>query len=56
MKLTFPTVLFLVLLTLKLTHVIAWSWWWIAAPIWVVVPAVFLFALFAALIAALANR
>lgn len=34
MKLTFPLVLFLVFLVLKLTDVITWSWWWITAPIW----------------------
>lgn len=26
--------LFLVLLVLKLTEVIAWSWWWITLPLW----------------------
>lgn len=27
---------FLVLLALKLTGQIDWSWWWVAAPIWIV--------------------
>lgn len=27
--------LFVVFLVLKLTGVIAWSWWWVAAPIWI---------------------
>jgi hypothetical protein len=27
-------VLFIVFLVLKLTSVIAWSWWWITAPLW----------------------
>lgn len=35
MKLTFPMVLFLVFLVLKLTGAIAWSWWWVTAPVWV---------------------
>jgi len=26
--------LFLVFLTLKLTGIITWSWWWITAPLW----------------------
>jgi hypothetical protein len=26
--------LFLIFLTLKLTGFIAWSWWWISAPLW----------------------
>ena len=28
------TVLFIVFLVLKLTHVIDWSWWWVTAPLW----------------------
>ena len=35
----FPMALFLVFLTLKLTGVIAWSWWWVTAPLWI--PAAF---------------
>lgn len=31
---TFASLLFLLFLALKLTHVIDWSWWWITAPIW----------------------
>jgi hypothetical protein len=27
--------LFVVFLTLKLTGVIAWSWWWVTAPLWI---------------------
>lgn len=30
-----PTVLFLIFLVLKLTHVIHWSWWWVTAPLWI---------------------
>lgn len=26
---------FIVFLTLKLTHVIDWSWWWVTAPLWI---------------------
>ena len=26
--------MFLIFLTLKLCGVIAWSWWWITAPLW----------------------
>ena len=29
-----PAGMFLIFLTLKLTGVIAWSWWWITAPLW----------------------
>ena len=40
--------LFIVFLTLKLTNVIAWSWWWVTAPLWgplVLVLVIFLIAL-----------
>lgn len=30
----FLLALFLVFLTLKLTGHLAWSWWWITAPLW----------------------
>lgn len=42
---------------LKLTHVIAWSWWWVLAPIWIVwglFLAVLGIVLFVVLIAAIA--
>jgi Transmembrane Fragile-X-F protein len=26
---------FIVFLTLKLTHVIDWSWWWVTSPLWI---------------------
>lgn len=26
--------LFLTFMVLKLTNVIAWSWWWVTAPLW----------------------
>jgi hypothetical protein len=31
----FLTVLLLIFITLKLTGVIAWSWWWVLAPFWI---------------------
>lgn len=34
MKIGITSALFLILLVLKLTHVIDWSWWWITAPLW----------------------
>ena len=27
--------IFLILLILKLTNIITWSWWWITAPLWI---------------------
>ena len=31
----FLNVLFITFLVLKLTGVVGWSWWWVAAPLWV---------------------
>ena len=31
----FSSVLFIVFLILKLTHVIDWSWVWVFAPLWI---------------------
>ena len=28
-------ILFIVFLVLKLCGVIAWSWWWVTAPLWI---------------------
>lgn len=28
-------IVFVIFLVLKLTGVIAWSWWWITAPLWI---------------------
>lgn len=33
-SLGFGSVLFFILLTLKLTGHIDWSWWWVTAPLW----------------------
>jgi len=30
----FCGLLTIVFITLKLTNVIAWSWWWVLSPIW----------------------
>lgn len=30
-----PGLLTLVFVTLKLCHVIEWSWWWVLAPTWI---------------------
>jgi hypothetical protein len=32
--LNFADLLLLVFIILKLTGVIAWSWWWVMAPLW----------------------
>lgn len=30
----FLGLMFLIFMTLKLTGVIDWSWWWVTAPLW----------------------
>lgn len=35
MQIGLPGLLFLIFLTLKLLGVIAWSWWWVTAPLWI---------------------
>ena len=37
----FTSLLFLLFLTLKLTHVIDWSWWWVTAPLWMPMAMIF---------------
>ncbi|OQA78275.1 MAG: hypothetical protein BWY31_04368 [Lentisphaerae bacterium ADurb.Bin242] len=32
---TFPQLLCIVFVVLKLTGVIAWSWWWVTSPLWI---------------------
>lgn len=43
----FCGLLTIVFIVLKLTHVIAWSWWWVLAPMWMpfVLTVLFLLAL-----------
>lgn len=32
---TFGTLLTVLFVGLKLTHYIAWSWWWVLSPLWI---------------------
>lgn len=43
-SISLSTFLFGIFLTLKLCGVIAWSWWWVFAPLWI--PFAFLFLVF----------
>lgn len=56
MKVTFPALLFLTFLILKLTGSIAWSWWWVTAPLWGGFIIVFVFFVIAAIIVGLAKN
>lgn len=31
----FFELLTVVFITLKLTHIIEWSWWWVLSPLWI---------------------
>ena len=35
MKIGFFGILALIFITLKLTHVVAWSWVWVVSPLWI---------------------
>ena len=53
---TFASLLFLLFLALKLTHVIDWSWWWITTPIWGPFVIVAVVLIIIAVIAVLLNK
>lgn len=58
---SFPilTILFLIFMTLKLTGVITWSWWWVTAPLWggfAIIGGIMLVIFLIAVIAALLSR
>lgn len=44
----FVGLLTIVFITLKLTGVIAWSWWWVLSPIWITTAIVLAILLFVA--------
>lgn len=49
----------LIFITLKLTHYIDWSWWWVLAPFWIpfaIVIVILLICVFVLRIAAISNR
>ena len=46
-------VLFVVFLVLKLVGVIAWSWWWVTAPLWGIPVLYFGVALFIVMVTAI---
>ena len=43
---SFPTLLTIAFIVLKLCNVITWSWWWVLSPIWIPVAIVVLGLLF----------
>jgi hypothetical protein len=53
-KIGISGVLLIVFITLKLTHLIDWNWWWVLSPIWIPLAFITVVALFLAIIKALA--
>lgn len=49
-------VLFVVFLVLKLCKVIAWSWWWVTAPLWIPAAIYIVVLVVAALIAVIVGK
>lgn len=43
---SFPSLLTIAFIVLKLCNVITWSWWWVLAPLWIPVIIVILGLLF----------
>lgn len=52
----FVGLLTIVFITLKLTRVIAWSWWWVLSPLWISVAVVALIGIIAVFVALLRKR
>lgn len=48
----FGGLLTIVFIVLKLTGVVAWSWWWVLAPLWIPLALVGVILLIVALVAA----
>lgn len=51
-----PVVVFVVFLTLKLTGLIGWSWWWVTSPLWIVAALTILIGLIAILMITIKYR
>lgn len=47
---SFSTVVFIILLTLKLSGVIDWSWWLITLPLWWIFPFIIIVIIFALIV------
>ena len=52
----FLGILTLIFITLKLTHFIDWSWWWVLAPMWVPLSIALLLILIAYAIVFISNK
>ena len=56
LQIGFLPLLTLVFVAAKLFGAIAWSWWWVLAPMWVGIPVVILFVVAMAILAAVVSK
>lgn len=52
----FTSLLTILFIALKLTHVINWSWWWVLSPLWISASIVILVLIVAVIIAFAVDR
>ena len=45
-NISFPVLLTIVFIVLKLIGIISWSWWWVLSPLWIFAAIALLFFLF----------
>ena len=46
----------IVFITLKLCHVIDWSWWWVLAPLWITAAIIAVVMILVVIVAVIADR
>ena len=52
----FAGLLTIVFITLKLCHVIDWSWWWVLAPLWITAAIIAVVMILVVIVAVIADR
>ena len=52
----FVGLLTIVFITLKLCHVIDWSWWWVLAPLWITAAIIAVVMILVVIVAVIADR
>jgi hypothetical protein len=52
----FAGLLTIVFITLKLCHVINWSWWWVLAPLWITAAIIAVVMILVVIVAIIVDR
>jgi hypothetical protein len=52
----FAGLLTIVFITLKLCHVINWSWWWVLAPLWITAAIIAVVMILVVIVAIIADQ